>query len=161
MDEPGVATAGWLRVRLNGLFRGLASDVDSISTPADIVEDHDHYRFSISLPGLKSASLEVTVEDDILVVDAERSQPAWAEDTRVPRAERHYGRIHRAFRLPSDVDREAVATAYTDGVLHVTIAKHPEVEVVEVEVSHDDQREDDPTETSRPSPPTVARSAWR
>ena len=82
-----------------------------------MVEDRESYRFSIEMPGLKSDSLEVKVEDETLVINAERNEPALAKDARVHRAERHYGRIHRAFRLPSDVGRDAIKAAYKDGVL--------------------------------------------
>src|SRR5687768_4870387 len=88
---------GWLFERVNGLFNGLASEVGPILPPVDVVEDQDGYRFSIEVPGLKSDSLEVKVEDGTLVINAERNEPAWAKDARVHRAERHHGRIHRAF----------------------------------------------------------------
>ncbi|MBI3770296.1 MAG: Hsp20/alpha crystallin family protein [Deltaproteobacteria bacterium] len=101
-----------------------------------MVEDHDGYRFSIELPGLKSDSLEVKVEDETLVINAERNEPAWAKDAQVHRAERHYGRIHRHFRLPSDVGHDAIKAAYKDGVLEVTIAKLPEAKAVRVEVAY-------------------------
>ncbi len=122
--------------RVNGLFNGLASEFGPISPPVDVVEDSNSYRFSIDLPGLKSDSLEVKVEDETLVINAERVEPAWAKDARVHRAERHYGRIHRAFRLPSDVGHEAIKAAYKDGVLEVTIAKLPEAKAVKVEVAY-------------------------
>jgi HSP20 family protein len=85
---------------------------------------------------LKSDSLEVKVEDETLVINAERVEPAWAKDARVHRAERHYGRIHRAFRLPADVGHDAIKAAYKDGVLEVTIAKLPEAKAVKVEVAY-------------------------
>ena len=130
------ADGGWLFGRVNGLFNGLASEFEPISPPVDVVEDRNGYRFSIELPGLKSDSLEVKVEDETLVINAERIEPAWAKEARVHRAERHYGRIHRAFRLPSDVGHDTIKAAYKDGVLDVTIAKLPEAKAVKVEVAY-------------------------
>jgi HSP20 family protein len=131
-----LANGGWLFGRVNGLFNGLASEFEPISPPVDVVEDHNGYRFSFELPGLKSDSLEVKVEDETLVINAERIEPAWAKEARVHRAERHYGRIHRAFRLPSDVGHDTIKAAYKDGVLEVTIAKLPEAKAVKVEVAY-------------------------
>ena len=105
-------------------------------SPVDVVEDHDGYRFSIDVPGLKSDSLEVKIEDGTLVINAERNEPAWAKDARVHRAERHYGRVHRAFRLPGDVGHETIKAVYKDGVLAVTIAKRPEAKAVKVDVAY-------------------------
>src|SRR5438876_11322119 len=110
-----LGNGGWFLDRVNGLFNGLASEFEPISPPVDVVEDHNGYRFSIELPGLKSDSLEVKVEDETLVINAERNEPAWAKDVQVHRAERHYGRIHRHFRLPGDVAHDAIKAAYKDG----------------------------------------------
>jgi len=135
VSESRLANGGWLFERVNGLFNGLASEFEPISPPVDVVEDHNGYRFSIELPGLKSDSLEVKVEDETLVINAERIEPPWAKEARVHRAERHYGRIHRAFRLPGDVGHD-IKAAYKDGVLEVTIAKLPEAKAVKVEVAY-------------------------
>jgi HSP20 family protein len=134
--DRGSVNSGWLFERVNGLFNGLTGEYARISPPVDVVEDHDGYRFSIDLPGLKSDSLQVNVEDGTLVIDAERSEPAWAKDALVHRAERHYGRIHRAFRLPADVGHDAIKAAYKDGVLEVTMAKRPEAKAARVEVAY-------------------------
>jgi len=136
VSESHLTNGGWLFERVNGLFNGLASEFEPISPPVDVVEDQNGYRFSIELPGLKSDSLEVKVEDETLVINAERIEPVWAKETRVHRAERHYGRIRRAFRLPSDVGHDAINAAYKDGVLEVTIAKRPEAKAVKVEVAY-------------------------
>ena len=134
--DNGFVNGGWLFDRVDGLFNGLASEVGPISPPVDVVEDHDGYRFSIDLPGLKSDALEVKVEAGTLVINAERNEPAWAKDARVHRAERHYGRIQRAFRLPADAGHDAIKAAYKDGVLEVTFAKVPEAKAVKVEVAY-------------------------
>ncbi|TMA63755.1 MAG: Hsp20/alpha crystallin family protein [Deltaproteobacteria bacterium] len=133
-----LGNGGWFLDRVNGLFNGLASEFEPISPPVDVVEDHDGYRFSVDLPGLKSDSLEVKVEDETLVINAARNEPAWGKDkdARVHRAERHHGRIHRAFRLPGDVGRATIKAAYKDGVLEVTFAKVPEAKAVRVEVAY-------------------------
>ena len=127
---------GSLLDRVNDLFNGLPSDVQQSSPPVDVVEDHDGYCFSFELPGLKSDSLEVKVEDDSLVIDAERNQPAWPKDAQVHRAERHYGRVHRHFRLPGDTGQDAIKATYKDGVLEVTIAKRPEAKAVRIAVAY-------------------------
>src|SRR6184192_3799655 len=137
IDERFV-NAGWLFNRVNGLLNGPASESERFSPSVDVVEDHDGYRFSVELPGLKADSLEVKVEDETLVINAERNEPAWGKDkdARVHRAERHHGRIHRAFRLPGDVGRGTIKAAYKDGVLEVTFAKVPEAKAVRVEVAY-------------------------
>ncbi len=137
----GLANGGSLFDRVNDLFNaqainGRASEAERASPPVDVAEDQDGYRFSVELPGLKRDSLEVKVEDEKLVINAERNGPAWAKDAQVHRAERRYGHIHRAFKLPGDVGHDAIKAAYKDGVLDVTIAKRPEAKAVRVEVAY-------------------------
>ena len=131
-----LVNSGWLFDRVHGLLNGLASEAERISPAADIAEDRDGYRFSVELPGVKADTLEVKVEDQTLVINAERNQPTWGEGAQVHRAERHYGRIHRAFRLPSDAGRDAIKAAYKDGVLDVTVAKFPEAKALRVPVAY-------------------------
>ena len=134
--DRGSVNSKWLFERVNGLFNGLASEAEGISPPVDVVEDQDSYRFTTDLPGLKRDSLEVKVEDGTLVINAERNEAVRAKDARVHRAERTYGHMHRAFRLPADVGHDAVKAAYKDGVLEVTIAKRPEAQAARVEVAY-------------------------
>jgi HSP20 family protein len=131
-----LANGGLLLDGVNGLFNGLASHRERTSPPVDVVEDHDGYRFSVELPGLKSESLEVKIEDEKLVINAERKEPIWPKDAQVHRAERRYGHIHRAFTLPSDADHDAIKAAYKDGILDVTIGKRPETKAVQVEIAY-------------------------
>ena len=128
-------TRGWLSQRVHVPFNGLTS-VEHIPSPVDIVEDPAGYRLSVDLPGLKTDSLEVKVEDGTLVISAERPVPAWGEGARVHRAERHYGRVRRAFKLPSDVGDGAIKAAYKDGVLELTVAKRPEATATKVEIAY-------------------------
>src|SRR4029077_12172349 len=38
--DNGLANGGWLFERVNGLFNGLGGDLERISPPVDVVEDH-------------------------------------------------------------------------------------------------------------------------
>ena len=134
--DNGLANGGRFFERVNGLFHGLATESERISPPVDVVEDHDSYRFTVDLPGFKSDSLDVKIEDGTLLIHAERNEPEWAKDARVHRAERRYGRIHRAFRLPGDVGHDAIKAVYKDGVLEVTIAKRPEAKAVKIDIAY-------------------------
>src|SRR5271165_3039711 len=119
--ENGLLNDGWLWNRFNGLLANQTSETESGPVPTDIVEDSDGYHFAVDLPGLKADSLEVRIEEDTLVLSAERSKPELPKDSTMRRAERFYGRIERAFRLPEDAARDGIKAAYKDGVLNVTV----------------------------------------
>lgn len=94
---------------------------------AEVNEDKDAYSFYLEMPGLKVGSIDVEVEDDMLVVSAERSQ--------VHIAERRYGPIKRAFTLPPNGRRDGIRATYIDGVLQLTVEKRAESKPIKVHVN--------------------------
>jgi HSP20 family protein len=131
----------WMFDNLNRFRRAIEEAADDHATgdhmlpPADVVEDKDAYHFYIEMPGLKDGSIDVHVEDDRLMVACERKRPEWPQEAGVHLAERHYGTIRRAFRLPLNARRDGIRAAYTDGVLEVTVEKRPESKPVKIQVN--------------------------
>jgi HSP20 family protein len=123
--------------RLSSSFR---RDIDEAAgghtaPRADVIEDKDAYHFYFEMPGLKGASLDVQVDDDQLTVAAERKRPEWPRETEVLIAERGYGPLRRAFKLPLNASRDGIRASYTDGVLELTVDKRPESKRVKVQVN--------------------------
>jgi HSP20 family protein len=126
----------WMLDRLAN-FRQAADAATNPNTPAraDVVEDKDAYHFYIEMPGLKADSIDVQVEDDSLVVAAERRRPEWPQETQVHLAERAYNPIKRAFTLPVNARRDGIRAAYIDGILELTVAKRAESKPIKVQVN--------------------------
>ena len=126
----------WMFDNLNRFRRAIDETAgDHMAPPADVVEDKDAYHFYVEMPGLKDGSIDVHVEDDRLMVASERKRPEWPQETAVHIAERDYGTIRRAFRLPLNASRDGIRAAYTDGVLEVTVEKRPESKPVKIQVN--------------------------
>jgi HSP20 family protein len=120
--------------RLNSFRRDIDEAAGGHTAPrAEVIEDKDAYHFYFEMPGLKGESLEV-VENDQLTVATERKRPEWPRETEVYIAERGYGHIRRAFRLPLNASRDGIRAAYTDGVLELTVDKRPESKPVKIMV---------------------------
>lgn len=121
--------------RWNALCNELEPGAARKAAPAaDVVEDADGYHFYFEVPGIKSESVDVRVEDGNLIVEAERKRPEYAKDAQVHRAERAYGPLRRAFGMPEDAAHEGIKAAYRDGVLEITIPKRPESKPFKVKV---------------------------
>lgn len=101
---------------------------------ADVVEDADAYHFYFEMAGIKSESVDVRVEDENLIVEAERKRPEWPKDAEVHLSERAYGTMHRAFTMPDDAGHDGIKAAYKDGVLEVTVPKRPESKPFKIKV---------------------------
>jgi HSP20 family protein len=101
---------------------------------ADVVEDVDAYHFYFEMPGIAGDSVDVRVEDDNLIVEAERKRPEWPKDAEVHLAERTYGKMRRAFTMPENAGHDGIKAAYKDGVLEVTMPKRPESKPFKIKI---------------------------
>jgi len=107
------------------------------ATPAtDVVENADGYHFYFEMPGVKADSAELRVEEGRLIVEAERSRPEYPKDASVHVAERTFGKIRRAFKLPEDATSDGISASYKDGVLEVTVPKKPESKPLKIKVNY-------------------------
>ena len=77
----------------------------------DLYEEDDAFVLSIDAPGFDREEIDLTWDRGVLNVAAEH-----VDDDR--NRKRTY---HRRFRFPKDVDVDAVAASYTNGVLEVTL----------------------------------------
>ena len=135
VDNGWTGNGPW-RGALDGLLRE-SGPSDHIVPAADVTEDPNGYHFYFEIPGMANESIDVRVEDESLVVEAERKRPEWAKDTEIHRTERFYGRIHRSFRLPEDARHDDVRAAYREGILEVTVGKRPETKPIRVKVERE------------------------
>ena len=133
--ENGWTGNGWLFDRMNGMLKDYNGAQRRIAPAADVVEDKDGYHFHFDMPGLKSESIDVRIDNDALIVTAERKRPEWSKESRVHVAERGYGAIRRAFELPEDASRDNIRASYQDGVLELTVEKRPESKPVKISIN--------------------------
>jgi HSP20 family protein len=126
----------WMLDRLASFRRGMDEATEQHTPPqADVVEDKDAYHFYVEMPGLKVGSIDVQVEDDRLIIAAERKRPEWSQQTQIHIAEREYSSIKRAFTLPLNARRDGIRAAYTDGILELTVEKRTESKPIKVLVN--------------------------
>ena len=109
--------------------------------PVDIREDANHLYVEAEMPGFTREQINITLENDVLHIQAQRESGAQPEnqqkdDEHVTRHlnERRYTRISRAFSLPNTVDENKVEAKLVDGVLHLTLHKREEVKPRKIEV---------------------------
>lgn len=79
--------------------------------------DGGRYVVRAELPGVEVQDLDVTVEDGILTIKAERTE----REVDKHRSEIRYGSLTRALALPKSADESAVRAEYTDGMLTVSV----------------------------------------
>ena len=93
---------------------------DGVGLPMDIVRRGEELVVRVDLPGVPSDKIDLTVENHVLTISAER-RASYGENDQVLAQERFDGVITRRLRVPEWVDAEAVTADCTDGVLTVTL----------------------------------------
>ena len=92
-------------------------------TPAvDIFETDSHdLVLRAEIPGMTREDIEVTVENNTLVLKGTKKFDSDVKDENYRRIERSYGTFHRSFTLPNTVDAAKVSADYKHGVLTVKL----------------------------------------
>ena len=104
----------------------------------DIHERGDQLVVEADLPGFKKDQIDISVEQGVLTIEAERQTPEPTGEgngnKRQHVAERRYSRVSRRFSLPSAYDTQGIDATLTDGVLTVKLQKREESKPRKVEV---------------------------
>jgi HSP20 family protein len=90
------------------------------SMPMDAYRQGDHFYIHFDLPGVKTDSVDLTVEQNVLTVRAERT-PTRADDAEMIVSERPYGSFTRQVFLGDTLDADKIAADYNAGVLTLSI----------------------------------------
>jgi HSP20 family molecular chaperone IbpA len=90
--------------------------------PIDVFETPDALRIVVALPGVETRDIDVTIEQDILVVAGIRHVPSLERSAAIQLLEIPYGRFERQVRLPSG-RFELGHPEFANGCLFVTLAK--------------------------------------
>ncbi len=115
-----------IQERLNRLFEDferISPRVVRVELPVDVIDEGDQIRVVADLPGFNKEDIEVWVEDNDLIIKAERKEEEEEKEKNYIRRERRYGRIYRRVALQTDVDFENVRASYNNGVLEVIVPK--------------------------------------
>ena len=117
------------------VFGGSRTSSAGAWSPAlDVEETEDHFVLHVELPGVSPDDVEVNFEENVLTVAGERRFYEERDAEGFRRVERHFGRFHRAVRLPDRVDAEHIDAAYKDGLLTITVPKAEEAKPRRIEV---------------------------
>ena len=89
----------------------------------DVSETDKEVQIQAELPGVPEDAIEVSLNEDVLTIRAEKKQERKEEHGGVHLSERSYGTFQRSLRLPFPVNPDQVQARFENGVLHVTLPK--------------------------------------
>lgn len=105
-------------------FHNLQEDLEIGWSPhLDVSETDDALEIVADLPGLEKKDINISLEDDLLIIKGERKEEKEEKGKRFHSIERRSGSFYRALRLPVEVENDKIEATFKDGVLTVILPK--------------------------------------
>jgi HSP20 family protein len=129
--------------RLNRLFEGLnalgpfAEETFPLTTwtpVCDIFETPKEIFLKMELPGVKKEFVNVSVENNVLMIHGERKFEEEVKREEFHRVERSYGEFLRTFTLPAYVEPNKITAEFKEGLLTLILPKREEAKPKQIEV---------------------------
>lgn len=110
--------------------------------PVDVYHTAQSVEVTLEVAGMDEEDFEVTLFDDVVVVEGERKPKAEpSADLRYQEAGIRYGRFRAEILLPSPVLGERVEARYVDGMLRITMPKQEMMRIQAVSQAGTDANE--------------------
>ena len=88
-----------------------------------VAETNDTFEVTAELPGVDEKDINVSLDDNQLVISGEKKAESTKEEKDWHVQERSYGSFYRSMSLPFEPEDGAVDAHFDKGVLHLTIKK--------------------------------------
>lgn len=108
-------------------FSNLQEDLDIGWSPRlDVSETAEAMEIVADLPGMEKKDINVSLEDDLLIIKGERKEEKEQKNRQYHTIERRSGSFYRSLRLPVEVQIEKSQATFKDGVLTLKLPKTAE-----------------------------------
>ncbi len=99
--------------------------------PAMNVKEHeDDFEIEFAVPGFSKEDFDLSIEDDLLHISAEKSEEDFEDEDDFTRKEFSYSNFSRTFQLPKSVDvSKDIKADFKNGVLHLKLKKEKGAEM--------------------------------
>jgi len=118
---------------LLGTDRLLTNDFfkdDNWMPAMNVKENDENFEIDFAAPGFNKKDFEITIENGLLHVSAEKKVEKEEKEDDFTRKEFSYNSFSRSFTLPDNVnDEDEIKAKYKNGILKLTLAKLHEDEI--------------------------------
>ncbi len=124
-------------------FAALDSDLDNIlasffndqdlATPrlnqfdypseTEVFSKDNYLVYRVAMPGIDQKDIDVSVENNLLKIKAERKQPSEVNEKDWYAKSFHYGRFEQSWTLPKWVNSDEVSAEFKNGVLEIRVPR--------------------------------------
>ncbi|HVL64232.1 MAG TPA: Hsp20/alpha crystallin family protein [Candidatus Limnocylindrales bacterium] len=108
--------------------------------PTDVFHSDNELVIRMDLPDVRAEDVEVTVQENVLLINGTRSFPHDLEKVRWVRRGCFYGDFTQRVSLGKGLDTENIRARYENGVLELRIPYAPEVQPRKIEIQVGDEQ---------------------
>ena len=117
-----------MRREMENAFRAFdqkpsSPDIGAGAPAINVAETNDAFEVTAELPGVDEKDINVSLDDNQLVISGEKKAESTKEEKDWHVEERSYGSFYRSMFLPFEPEEGAVEAHFDKGVLHLTIKK--------------------------------------
>jgi len=110
------------------IMRAFESEDLDFGPSVDVYETEAELVVKAELPGVKKEDIELTLQEDRIVIKGETKKEEQIDEEGYHRRELRYGRFGRVIPLPTTVKQEEIQASFNDGVLTIRAPKVEEKE---------------------------------
>jgi len=100
----------------------------------DVIQKPESIVVNASMPGIEAEDIDLSIEENVLTLKAERKAEPESEQARYLLRERPTGSFYRAIRLPDTIDSEKIQSCYYNGVLSIELPKAEEKKKKQIKI---------------------------
>ncbi len=100
----------------------------------DVSESDDEIVVKVEIPGVSLDDVDISVDDNHLIISGEKRQETEEKDRNYCCVERSYGSFRRSLALPSGANVDTIKASSRDGVLSILIPKSADRKSRKIEI---------------------------
>ncbi|MCF7858326.1 MAG: Hsp20/alpha crystallin family protein [Candidatus Cloacimonetes bacterium] len=119
---------------VDDFFKGDETQNNQRTMAIDILEEDNKYQIEANLPGFKKKDVKISVNNNELLIEAQKEEKKEEKKGSYCRCERYQGSYRRVLSLSDQVDRDKISAKFEDGVLILDIPKKDPLPSKEVHI---------------------------
>jgi HSP20 family protein len=103
--------------------QGLATPRFDYPSDTEVFSKNNHLVYRVALPGIDQKDIDLSVENGVLKIKAERKQPNEVKEENWYARSFSYGQFERSWTLPKEVNPDEVSAEFKNGVLEIRVPR--------------------------------------
>jgi HSP20 family protein len=99
------------------------SDQFDYPSETEVFSKDNHLVYRVALPGIDQKDIDLSVENNVLKIKAERKQPSEVKENDWYAKSFRYGRFEQSWTLPKEVNPDEVSAEFKNGVLEIRVPR--------------------------------------